>query len=114
MKETGDTTYFASDIAYHAEKYERGFNRVIDVWGADHHGYIKRIDASVVASGRKSEQFEVILVQLVNLLRGGKPVQMSTRAGEFVTLKDIVDVVLPLKAGAEISVAATKSYLATL
>ena len=64
---------------------------MIDVWGADHHGYIKRIDASVVASGRKSEQFDVILVQLVNLLRGGKPVQMSTRAGEFVTLKDIVD-----------------------
>ena len=87
----GLTTYFASDIAYHKEKFERGFHRVIDVWGADHHGYIKRIDAAVQASGYKSEQFEVILVQLVNLLRGGKPVQMSTRAGEFVTLKDIVD-----------------------
>ncbi len=90
VRNNGLTTYFASDIAYHMEKYERGFDRVIDVWGADHHGYIKRIDASVVASGRKSEQFEVILVQLVNLLRGGKPFQMSTRAGEFVTLKDIV------------------------
>ena len=91
VRNNGLTTYFASDIAYHMEKYERGFNKVIDVWGADHHGYIKRIDASVVASGRKSEQFEVILVQLVNLLRGGKPFQMSTRAGEFVTLRNIVD-----------------------
>ena len=91
VRNNGLTTYFASDIAYHMEKYERGFDRVIDVWGADHHGYIKRIDASVQASGRNSEQFDVILVQLVNLLRGGRPAQMSTRAGEFVTLKDIVD-----------------------
>ncbi len=91
VKNNGQTTYFASDIAYHMEKYERGFDRVIDVWGADHHGYIKRIEASVVASGRKSKQFEVILVQLVNLLRGGKPFQMSKRAGDFVTLKDIID-----------------------
>ncbi|WP_027363024.1 arginine--tRNA ligase [Desulfospira joergensenii] len=91
VRNNGLTTYFASDIAYHMEKFERGFHRVIDVWGADHHGYIKRLEASVVASGYKSEQFDVILVQLVNLLRGGKPVQMSTRAGEFVTLKDIVD-----------------------
>ena len=91
VRNNGLATYFASDIAYHMEKYERGFDRVIDVWGADHHGYIKRIDASVVASGRKSKQFEVILVQLVNLLRGGKPFQMSKRAGDFVTLKDIVD-----------------------
>jgi arginyl-tRNA synthetase len=64
---------------------------VIDVWGADHHGYIKRIESSVVAAGHNAEQFDVILVQLVNLLRNGKPFQMSTRAGEFVTLKDIVD-----------------------
>lgn len=91
VRNNGLTTYFASDIAYHDEKYERGFDRVIDVWGADHHGYIKRIDAAVVATGRNSEQFDVILVQLVNLLRDGNPVQMSTRAGEFVTLKDIVD-----------------------
>ncbi|SDU31555.1 arginine--tRNA ligase [Desulfobacula phenolica] len=91
VRNNGLTTYFASDIAYHMEKYERGFDRVIDVWGADHHGYIKRIDASIVASGRKSEQFNVILVQLVSLLRGGKPFQMSTRSGEFVTLKNIVD-----------------------
>jgi len=91
VRNNGLTTYFASDIAYHKEKFDRGFNRVIDVWGADHHGYIKRIDAAVQAGGQKSEQFEVILVQLVNLVRGGRPVQMSTRAGEFVTLKDILD-----------------------
>ncbi len=91
VRNNGLTTYFASDIAYHKEKYERGFDRVIDVWGADHHGYIKRIEASIQACGKKKEQFNVILVQLVNLLRGGKPFQMSTRAGEFVTLKEIVD-----------------------
>jgi arginyl-tRNA synthetase len=91
VRSNGLTTYFASDIAYHQEKYERGFVRVIDVWGADHHGYINRMAASVMALGRKREQFQVILVQLVNLLRGGNPVQMSTRSGEFVTLKDIVD-----------------------
>ena len=91
VRNNGLTTYFASDIAYHKEKYERGFDRVIDVWGADHHGYINRIKASVEATGHDRDQFQVILVQLVNLLRDGKPVQMSTRAGEFVTLKDIVD-----------------------
>jgi arginyl-tRNA synthetase len=91
VRSNGLTTYFASDIAYHQEKYERGFHRVIDVWGADHHGYINRLAAAVMAFGKQRDQFQVILVQLVNLLRGGKPVQMSTRAGEFVTLKDIVD-----------------------
>jgi arginyl-tRNA synthetase len=91
VRSSGETTYFASDIAYHREKYERGFSRVIDVWGADHHGYIPRMSAAVQASGRKKEQFQVVLVQLVNLLRGGQPVAMSTRAGEFVTLKDVVD-----------------------
>jgi arginyl-tRNA synthetase len=91
VRQNGLTTYFASDIAYHMEKFDRGFDRVIDVWGADHHGYINRINASIDASGRSSEQFDVILIQLVNLLRGGTPVAMSTRAGEFVTLKNIVD-----------------------
>lgn len=90
VKKNGEKTYFASDIAYHQEKYERGFDLVIDVWGADHHGYIPRMSASVQASGRDKNQFHVILVQLVNLLRGGKPVAMSTRAGEFVTLKDVI------------------------
>ncbi len=90
VKKNGEKTYFASDIAYHQEKYERGFDQVIDVWGADHHGYIPRMSASVQASGRDKNRFHVILVQLVNLLRGGEPVAMSTRAGEFVTLKDVI------------------------
>ncbi|MCP4111007.1 MAG: arginine--tRNA ligase [Desulfobacteraceae bacterium] len=91
VKGDGQTTYFASDIAYHQDKYERGFDRLIDVWGADHHGYIPRMTASVEASGRRKDQFNAILVKLVNLLRGGMPVAMSTRRGEFVTLKDVVD-----------------------
>jgi arginyl-tRNA synthetase len=91
IRENGLTTYFAADIAYHKDKFLRGFNRVIDVWGADHHGYIPRIAASVEASGYNKDQFHVILVQLVNLLRGGEPVAMSTRSGEFVTLKEVVD-----------------------
>ncbi|MCP3950965.1 MAG: arginine--tRNA ligase [Desulfobacterales bacterium] len=91
VRSNGQTTYFASDIAYHQEKYERGFTRVIDVWGADHHGYIPRVSGAIQASGYQKEQFDVILVQLVNLMRGGEPVAMSTRAGEFVTLSDVVD-----------------------
>lgn len=91
VRQNGLTTYFASDIAYHKEKFDRGFDRVIDVWGADHHGYIQRINASIEAAGRSREQFDVILIQLVALLRGGQPVAMSTRSGEFVTLRDIID-----------------------
>ncbi|MFP4348116.1 MAG: arginine--tRNA ligase [Desulfococcaceae bacterium] len=91
VRANGLTTYFASDIAYHKDKFERGFDRVIDVWGADHHGYIPRMTASVEAAGLRRDQFQVILVQLVNLLRGGEPVAMSSRAGEFVTLQEVVD-----------------------
>lgn len=83
-------TYFASDIAYHYQKYERGFDRVINIWGADHHGYIPRMKAAVQILGRRPEDLEILLIQLVNLLRGGKPVAMSTRAGEFVTLHEVV------------------------
>jgi arginyl-tRNA synthetase len=90
LKQDGQTTYFASDIAYHQDKYERGFERVIDVWGADHHGYIPRMRAAIEACGHQREQFDVILVQLVNLLRGGQPVAMSTRAGEFETLRQVI------------------------
>jgi arginyl-tRNA synthetase len=90
VRQNGQTTYFASDIAYHENKFARGFEKIIDVWGADHHGYIPRMSAAVQASGHRKDQFEVILVQLVNLLRDGQPVAMSTRAGEFVTLKDVV------------------------
>ena len=91
IRSNGQTTYFASDIAYHQDKYARGFEKVIDVWGADHHGYIPRMTAAVVAGGQKPDQFQVILVQLVNLLRGGQPVAMGKRSGEFVTLKDVID-----------------------
>lgn len=90
VRNNGLTTYFASDIAYHHDKFKRGFERVIDVWGADHHGYIPRMTASIQASGYSRDHFKVILVQLVNLLRGGQPVAMSTRSGEFVTLKDVI------------------------
>ncbi|MCJ8499358.1 arginine--tRNA ligase [Desulfatitalea alkaliphila] len=90
VRQNGQTTYFASDIAYHIDKYQRGFDRVIDVWGADHHGYIPRMSAAVEAAGHGRDRFQVILVQLVNLLRGGQPVAMSTRSGEFVTLEEVV------------------------
>ncbi|MGA8180429.1 MAG: arginine--tRNA ligase [Desulfobacterales bacterium] len=90
VRQNGQTTYFASDIAYHIDKFARGFDRVIDVWGADHHGYIPRVTAAVEASGLNRDRFNVILVQLVNLLREGEPVAMSTRAGEFVTLNEVV------------------------
>ena len=91
VKQDGLTTYFASDIAYHQEKYQRGFERVIDVWGADHHGYIPRMTAAILASGQQKKQFQVVLVHLVNLLRGGQPVAMGKRSGDYVTLKDVVD-----------------------
>ncbi len=90
-KSDGSLTYFASDIAYHADKYQRGFDLVVDVWGADHHGYIPRMKAAVEALGRDREALQIVLVQLVNLLRGGEQVAMSTRAGEFVTLAEVVE-----------------------
>ncbi|BCA80419.1 arginine--tRNA ligase [Desulfuromonas sp. AOP6] len=91
VRSNGVTTYFASDVAYHKEKFERGFDQVIDVWGADHHGYIPRMKAVVQALGRNPDDLQVLLVQLVNLLRGGQQVAMSTRSGEFVTLREVVD-----------------------
>ncbi len=90
-KADGSTTYFASDIAYHEDKLERGFERIIDVWGADHHGYKPRIEAFIKAHGEDGKKLDVVLVQLVSLLRGGEKVSMSTRAGEFVTLRDVID-----------------------
>ncbi len=89
VRENGDSTYFASDIAYHREKFERGFEHVIDVWGADHHGYMPRLKGALAALGCAPERFEVAVLQFVNLYRGGKRVQMSTRAGEFVTLREL-------------------------
>ncbi|MDA2917487.1 arginine--tRNA ligase, partial [Nitrospinae bacterium AH_259_B05_G02_I21] len=91
VRETGRPTYLAGDIAYHQEKYERGFEIAIDVWGADHHGHVPRIKAAMKALGHDPEAFHVVLVQFVTLLRGGEPVSMSTRAGEFVTLREVMD-----------------------
>jgi arginyl-tRNA synthetase len=90
-KSDGSYTYFASDIAYHKSKVERGFRNLIDVWGADHGGYIKRMQAAVKAVSGGKAQLDVKLVQLVKLLRAGEPVKMSKRAGEFVTLREVVD-----------------------
>ena len=86
IRESGVPTYFASDIAYHMEKFERGFKRVIDVWGADHHGYVARVKGALAALGQDPDAFEVRIVQMVHLYRGGKKAYMSTRKGEFVTL----------------------------
>ena len=91
VRANGMTTYLASDLAYHQDKYLRGFDLVIDVWGADHHGYMERMYAGVMALGQEREALRLLLVQLVNLLRKGKQVAMSTRAGEFVTLGDVID-----------------------
>lgn len=84
-------TYFASDIAYHHEKFRRGFDRLVDIWGTDHHGYVARVKAAVRALGFDPERLTILLYQLVTLLRGGKPVAMSTRTGEFVTLSEVVE-----------------------
>jgi arginyl-tRNA synthetase len=91
-KSDGSYTYFASDIAYHKSKIDRGFNQMIDVWGADHGGYVKRMQAAVKAlSGNRKTELDVKIVQLVKLMRGGQPVKMSKRAGEFVTLREVVE-----------------------
>nr|VFK13119.1 MAG: arginyl-tRNA synthetase [Candidatus Kentron sp. LFY] len=89
IRENGIPTYFASDIAYHADKRERGFHRIIDIWGADHHGYVARVKAAMAALGKPPSDLTVLLVQFANLYRGGKLVQMSTRSGEFVTLREL-------------------------
>ncbi len=91
IRDNGVATYFASDIAYHAEKLERGFTRVLDIWGADHHGYVPRVKAALTALGEDPARLEVLLVQFAVLYRGGERVQMSTRSGEFVTLRELID-----------------------
>lgn len=88
-RENGQTTYFASDIAYHLEKFQRGFDRVIDVWGADHHGYIPRVKGALQAMGEDPDRLAVLLVQFAILYRNGERAQMSTRSGEFVTLREL-------------------------
>jgi arginyl-tRNA synthetase len=94
-KQDGEYTYLASDIAYHRDKLQRGYDLLIDVWGADHHGYIPRMQAVVEAFGYPKDRLRVVLVQMVTLMRGGRKVEMSKRAGEFVTLREVVDEVGP-------------------
>ena len=89
QRDNGLYTYFASDIAYHLNKYERGFDRIIDVWGADHHGYIPRVKGAVAALGLAPSKLEVALVQFAVLYRNGQKTSMSTRSGEFVTLREL-------------------------
>jgi arginyl-tRNA synthetase len=91
LKSDGSYTYFASDIAYHKDKFDRGFADLVDVWGADHSGYIKRMQAAVKAVTSGNAALDVKIVQLVKLLRNGEPVKMSKRAGDFVTLREVVD-----------------------
>ena len=91
LKSDGSYTYFASDIAYHKDKFDRGFADLVDVWGADHGGYIKRMQAAVKAVTSGKATLDVKIVQLVKLLRNGEPVKMSKRAGDFVTLREVVD-----------------------
>jgi len=93
IKRDGEYTYFASDIAYHKNKLDRGYDIIIDIWGADHHGYIPRIESVMQAFGYDIGKFKVILVQMVNLMKHGEPFQMSKRAGTFVTLSDIMELV---------------------
>ncbi|HUT72559.1 MAG TPA: arginine--tRNA ligase [Desulfatiglandales bacterium] len=90
-KTDGEYTYFASDISYHLNKWERGFKKVINIWGADHHGYVNRVQAALMAEGLPEGWLEVLLIQLVKLWEGGAEVKMSKRSGRYVTLKDLVD-----------------------
>ncbi|GMT41568.1 MAG: arginine--tRNA ligase [bacterium] len=89
VRDNGQSTYFASDIAYHLDKLDRGFDRLIDIWGADHHGYVARVKAALQALNADKDRFEVLLVQFAILYRGGKKLAMSTRSGEFVTLREL-------------------------
>jgi len=89
VRDNGVHTYFASDIAYHFEKFSRGYDKIINIWGADHHGYIARVKASINALDNDPEKLEILLVQFANLYRGGEKVAMSTRSGSFVTLREL-------------------------
>ncbi len=91
FKSDGGHTYFASDIAYHKDKLDRGFDRLIDVWGADHHGYIQRLQNALTALGLPKERFEVILVQMVSILKNGEPYRMGKRLGNFITIDEILE-----------------------
>ena len=91
VRATGEPTYFASDVAYHTEKIERGYDLLVDIWGSDHHGYVPRVKAAIEAFGFPSDSLKVLPVQFVNLIRDGQKISMSTRSGEFITLREVLD-----------------------
>jgi arginyl-tRNA synthetase len=103
VKGDGEYTYISPDIAYHRDKFERGFDRVINVWGADHHGYVPRMKAAVAALGYDPDRLEIVINQMVNVSRGGEPVRMSMRAGEFIAFRDVLE---------EVGTDATRYHLA--
>jgi arginyl-tRNA synthetase len=89
VRDNGQVTYFASDIAYHLDKFERGYDRLINIWGADHHGYVKRVKSAIHALGKDDSKIDILLVQFAILYRGAERIQMSTRSGSFVTLREL-------------------------
>lgn len=89
-KSDGAYTYFASDVAYHMDKFDRGYTNLIDVWGGDHHGYINRVKSSIASLGKNAERFEVLIIQMINILRNNERVKMSKRSGTSVTIKDLL------------------------
>ncbi|HNL81581.1 MAG TPA: arginine--tRNA ligase, partial [Agitococcus sp.] len=89
VRDNGQATYFASDIAYHLNKFERGLDKIVNIWGADHHGYITRVKAAITALGLDANKLDVLLVQFVTLWRSGEQVQMSSRSGQFITLREL-------------------------
>lgn len=95
VRATGEPTYFAADVAYHNDKMSRGYDLLVDIWGSDHHGYVPRVKAAIEAFGHSSEKLKVLLVQFVNLVRQGQKISMSTRSGEFITLREVLDEVGP-------------------
>ena len=92
---SGDFTYFASDVAYHIDKYERGYEKILNIWGSDHHGYLPRVKAALEACNKDRDKLEVVFVQFASLVRSGKKVSMSTRSGEFISIKELMDEVTP-------------------
>lgn len=105
VKSDGSPTYLAPDVAYHLDKFERGFDRLVNVWGADHHGYVARLKAAVAALGFDPGRLEIVITQMVNLFRAGEPARMSMRAGEFITMRDVIE---------EVGADAARYYLAAV
>jgi len=91
QRSNGEYTYFSSDVAYHLDKYNRAYDRIINIWGSDHHGYLPRVRAAMEASSKDTEKLEVVFIQFANLIRNGEKISMSTRSGEFISLKELLE-----------------------